>query len=147
MKMRLVIMDKEKHIVRINRFFKWLLYMAGYTIVFIFVGSFFKSFYIDTTHNYFFYPVVAVLIIYFLNQTIKPALVTLTIPITGITLGLFYPFINLFILKLTDWILGSHFQLYDTFIALFIAILLSIMNFLMEELVIKQIIKKVKRHE
>ena len=145
--MRLVIMDRKKNIVRINRFFKWLLYMACYTLVFVFVGSFFKSFYIDTTHYYFLYPAVAVLIIYFLNQTIKPTLVKLTIPITGITLGLFYPFINLFILKLTDWILGSHFQLYDTFIALFIAILLSIMNFLMEELVIKQIIKKVKRHE
>ena len=145
--MRLVIIDKEKHKVRINRFFRWLLYMIGYTIVFIFVGSFFKSFYIDTAHHYLIYPAVAVLIIYFLNQTIKPILVSLTIPITGVTLGLFYPCINLFILKLTDWILGSHFQLYDTFIALFIAILLSIMNFLMEELVIKQIIKKVKRHE
>lgn len=144
--MRLVITDKNKHIVRINRILKWLLYMMGYTIVFIFVGSFFKTFYIDTTNHYFVYPVVAVLIIYFLNLTIKPILVKLTIPITGITLGLFYPCINLFILKLTDWILAEHFQLYDIFIALFIAILLSIMNFLMDELVIKQIIKRVKKY-
>ena len=31
------------------------------------------------------------------KQTIKPFLVWLTIPITGLTMGLFYPFINLII--------------------------------------------------
>ncbi len=143
--MRLVIKDKNKHQLRINRIFDWLLYIIGYTIVFVFVGSFFKTFYIDTKF-YLLYPTCAVLIILILNQTIKPLLIKLTIPITGLTYGLFYPCINLFILKLTDWILGKHFQLYDIFIALFIAILLSIMNFLMEELVIKQIIKKVTTH-
>ena len=68
------------------------------------------------------------------------------IPITGITLGLFYPFINLFILKLVDWILGSHFQLENIWIALLVAILLSIINFVMEELVIKPIIKRVNKN-
>ena len=75
----------------------------------------------------------------------KPILFTITIPIIGITLGLFYPFINLFILKLADWILGSHFNLENIFIAFFVAILLSVMNFIMEEL-IKNIIKRVKSH-
>jgi len=143
--MRLVVKDKEKNKVRINRLIKWILYMLGYTLVFVAVCSMFKSIYIDLTH-YFIYPFLAVLIIYILNQTIKPILVRLTIPITGVTLGLFYPFINLFILKLTDWILNSHFQLYNFWIALFVAILLSVMNFLMEE-VIKQIIKKVMPNE
>ena len=93
----------------------------------------------------FFWSLLTVLIIYLLNKTIKPVLITLTIPITGLTLGLFYPFINLFILKLVDWILGPHFELDNIYIALLVAIILSIMNFIMEE-IIKTIIKKVKKH-
>ena len=89
---------------------------------------------------------MAVLIIYLLNKAVKPFLVSLTIPITGLTFGLFYPFINLFILKLTDWILLDHFDLKDFWVALFISILISIMNFFMEELVIRPIIRKVQKH-
>ena len=137
--MRLVIKEKSK--TRINGLVEWLLYMAGYTIVFILVTNLFKTIYIDTNHslNWAFLTVV---IIYVLNKTIKPILVALTIPITGITLGLFYPCINVFILKITDWLLGSHFEVTNLFVAFFAAILLSIMNFIMEK-IIKKIIEKV----
>jgi len=141
--MRLVI--KEKEVLRLNRMIEWLIYMLGYTVVFIIVAKLFKSVYIDENH-FFIYSTFITLIIYILKKTLKPILVTLTIPITGLTLGLFYPFINLFILKLADWIFGKHFDLKNIFIALFVAILLSIMNFLVEE-IIKKIIKKVKHHE
>ena len=140
--MRLVI--KEKDVVRLNKFIEWLLYMIGYIIVFILVSSVFSSVHIDHTH-FFLYSTLIVFVIYILNITLKPILFKITIPITGITLGLFYPFINLFILKLADWILGSHFDLENIYIALFAAILLSVMNFIMEEL-IKKIIKRVKIH-
>ena len=140
--MQLIIKEKDK--VRINRLVDWLIYMVGYTLVFIGVTSFFKSVYIDSNHIYI-WSTIIVLIIYFLNKTVKPLLVTLTIPITGLTLGLFYPFINLFILKLVDWLLGSHFQFENIYIALFVAILLSIMNFIMEE-IIRKIIKRVKHN-
>lgn len=140
--MRLIVKENEK--TRINKILEWLLYMLGYTIVFILVTSFFESIYIDQNH-FFIYSTIIVLIIYILNKTVKPALFKLTIPITGLTLGLFYPCINVFILKLTDWILGKHFDLKNIYIALFVAILLSVMNFIMEEL-IKGIIKKVKHH-
>lgn len=139
------IVIKGKSSERLNRILDWLIYMAGYTLVFILVTNMFKSIYIDINHS-FIYSVLIVLILYILNKTIKPALVTLTIPITGITLGLFYPFINLFILKLVDWILGSHFEFENIWIALLVAILLSIMNFIMEELIIKPIIKRVKKN-
>ena len=86
------------------------------------------------------------MVIYILNKTVKPILVTLTIPITGITLGLFYPCINVFILKLTDWLLGKHFEVKDLLIAIVVAVLLSITNFIMEE-IINNIIRKVKKHE
>ena len=141
--MHLIIQHKNSE--RLNRFLDWLLYMVGYTLVFILVTNMFKSIYIDINHS-FIYSILIVLILYILNKTLKSVLVTLTIPITGLTLGLFYPFINLFILKLVDWILGPHFELENLKIALLVAILLSIINFIMEELVIKPIIKRVKRN-
>ena len=80
---------KEKNKVRINHIIDWLLYMVGYTLVFILVTSLFKSIHIDKDHLIL-WSFIIVLIIYLLNKTVKPILVTLTIPITGITL----PFIS-----------------------------------------------------
>ena len=142
--MKLVIKDKKK--LRINKVFEWLLYLVGYIISFIIVTNLFDSIYIDLNH-YFIYSILIVTVLSLLNKTIKPILVTLTIPITGITLGVFYLFINLFMLKLTDWIFGDHFQLENIFIAFFVAILLSVVNFLIENLIVKPIIKGVKKHE
>ena len=141
--MKLIIREKNK--VRLNRLLDWILYMAGYTLVFILVTSLFDSIVIDSNHLIL-WSIIIELIIYVLNKTVKPILVTLTIPITGITLGLFYPCINVFILKLADWLLGKHFEIKNLLIALLAAILISIMNFIMNE-IIKKIIKKVKRHE
>ena len=141
--MRLII--KEKNYTRINRGVDWLLHMAGYTIVFIFVTSLFHSIHIDEKHLIL-WSILIELLIYVLNKTVKPILVTLTIPITGLTLGLFYPFINVFILKLADWLLGKHFEITNIYIAFFAAILLSIMNFIMEK-IIESIIRRVKKKE
>ena len=141
--MKLII--KEKNVTRINKVIEWLIYMIGYTLVLILVSSMFKSVYIDKDH-FLIYAILIELVLYVLNKTLKPILFTITIPITGITLGLFYPFINLFILKLADWIFGSHFQLENVYIAFFVAILISIMNLIVEGL-IGSIIKKVKHHE
>ncbi len=137
--MQLIQKDKIKKVI------DWILHMIGYTIVFIFVTSFFHSFYIDSNHLIF-WSIIIVLSIYLLNKTIKPVLVTLTIPITGITLGLFYPCINVFILKLVDWILGPHFEIQNLLIALLVAVLLSITNFLMEH-ALKHILREVKKNE
>ena len=141
--MKLII--KEKNVTRINKVIEWLIYMIGYTLVLILVSSMFKSVYIDKDH-FLIYAILIELVLYVLNKTLKPILFTITIPITGITLGLFYPFINLFILKLADWIFGSHFQLENIYIAFFVTILISIMNLIVEGL-IGSIIKKVKHHE
>ena len=47
---------------------------------------------------------LATLIISILNITIKPVLFVLTLPITTLTLGIFYPFINVIILKIAVYI-------------------------------------------
>lgn len=124
----------------------WLIYMLGYTLVFLLASYLFETFHIDTSH-FGIYAFLSVVIVYFLNKTIKPILVTFTLPITGITLGLFYFVINVFILKITDWILGSHFNLGTTIYAFFIAIFISAMNLLMEGIVIKPLIRRFKKNE
>ena len=48
---------------------------------------------------------IAVIIVFILNRTIKPLLVWMTLPLTALTLGLFYPLINILVLKITDFIL------------------------------------------
>lgn len=139
--MGIVKKSKEKA----HGFVEWLIYLVGYTFAFILVTSFFDSVYVDNNHIII-WSFVIVLFMSILNKTIKPALVTLTIPITGLTLGLFYPFINVILLKIVDLALGKHFELHNIFILFFFAIFLSIMNFIMEE-IIKKIIRGIKSHE
>lgn len=144
--MRLVVLGKNNQL-RFNRLLEWLLSMVCYAIVFFAVCVFFSSCYIDMNY-YGIYGLLAVMIISVLNNTIKPLLVAWTMPITGFTFGLFYPCINLFILKLTDWILQGHFDLKNIWIALLISILLSIMNAIMDRVIIKPLIKGVEKdHE
>ena len=127
----------------INSFIDWLIYITSYTIILIVVSILFKSVYIDNSY-YGLWALIASVIIYILNKTIKPIIFLLTLPITGITLGLFYPFINVFILKITDWILGDYFQTKNIFILFFVAILISILNFLMEKVIVEPITKRGK---
>lgn len=139
--MKLLIKEKNKY--RINYFFDWLFHIIAYTIVFILITTLFKTIYVDS-NNLILWSSIIVIVLYILNKTIKPVLVTLTIPITGLTLGLFYPCINVLILKLTDWLLGKHFEITSLLSALIFAILLSISTFIVNE-IIKKIIDKVKR--
>ena len=140
--MKIIIKENKK--IRLNKFIEWLLYMIGYSLVLICVTTLFKNtLYID--NSYFgLWSLIATIIIYILNKTIKPLLVWLTLPITALTLGLFYPFINILILNIVSWILGPHFEIPGGIIMTFvIAVLISIMNLIMKS-IIKKIIEGVK---
>ena len=115
-----------------------MLYILGYTLVLLIVDAIFNSFDVDN----FWYELLAVVIIYVLNKTVRPIIFKLTIPITALTFGLFYPFINFLILKIVDLILGDHFNIYGFWSGLLIAICISIMNFFVEELIVKPIIRR-----
>lgn len=130
-----------------NKIIEWLIYMIGYAIVLITVSVFFKSLYID--NSYFgLYALLASIIIYVLNQTIKPIIFYITLPLTAISLGLFYPLINVLILYITDFILGNKFEIHGIFMSFFIAIIISLLNILMEGMIIKPLInRKVKNNE
>ena len=141
--MRVII--KEKNKIRLNKLLEWLIYMIGYSIVLITVSIIFKNtLYIDNSY-YGVWSLIATIIIYILNKTIKPLIVWLTIPITALTLGLFYPFINILILNIVSWILGPHFNIPGGIIMTFvIAVLISIMNLIMKN-IISKILEGVKQ--
>ena len=127
-----------------NRFVSWLLYMLGYAIVLISVSLIFKkTFYIDPSY-YGLYAFLAAIIIYILNQTIKPVLFYITLPITAITFGLFYPLLNVLVLDITSFILGKHFQIHGIILPFVIAVIISILNMFMEGMIIKPLIHKGK---
>lgn len=137
---------KKEVMEDINRFLEWVIYMVGYTVAFLIVSKCFKTFEINNEHAYT-YAFISVILIYILNKTVKPILFTLTLPITGLTLGLFYFVINSTILKLVDVIMGDRVNFTNIWVLFFIAILLSIMNVLIEGLIIKPIVKRLKSHE
>ena len=141
--MKLVIIENKS--ARINKFLDWLLYMIGYALILITVSILFKNTIFIDSNCFGFWGLIAAIIIYFLNKTIKPILVWLTLPLTGLTFGLFYPFVNVLVLNITDFILGEHFIIHGLFMSFIIAVLISLMNILLQEIVIKSIIKGGKK--
>lgn len=127
--------------MKISKSLDWFIHMVGYALVLITVSVLFqKIIYID--NSYFgLWGLIAVIIIFVLNRTIKPILVWMTLPLTALTLGLFYPLINLFILKITDFILGPHFSIHGTISIFFVSILISIMNAIMDNVIIDGLLK------
>ena len=131
--------------MKINKYLDWFIHMVGYTLVLITVSLIFNdTVYID--NSYFgLWGLIAVIIIFDLNRTIKPLLVWMTLPLTALTLGLFYPLINILILKITDFILGIHFDIKGKFILFIVSIVISIMNAIMDNLIIDNLLKGKKR--
>lgn len=119
----------------LNIWIDWLIHTIGYALILIFVSLIFtKTVQID--NSYFgLWAFLAAVLIGICNVTIKPVLVWLTIPITALTLGIFYPFINVIILKIVSWILGSHFNINGLFMSFFIAVLISILNQVMDSVI------------
>ncbi len=151
--MKREINDKKKNINNQNSM-KWnkkesiskgldtFIHLVGYTLVLITVSVIFKK--IVFISNIWF-GFLAVLIIFILNKTVKPVLTWLTIPLTAMTLGLFYPLINAFILKLSDWILGSQFDVNGIIWLIVVSIVITIMNAIMDNFIIDGIIKGGKK--
>ena len=136
---------KNKLKLHLDKLLDWILHFIFYAIILVFVATFFDSFHIDDKHLYT-YGILATLIIFILNRTIKPIIFRLTLPLTGITLGLFYPFINVIILKITEWILGSHFEITGIWTVFFIAILISLMNIIIDNVIITPIMRRIRKN-
>lgn len=126
---------------KINKYLDWLIHMLGYTLVLITVSLIFKNTIIIDNAYFGLWGFIAVLIIFVLNRTIKPLLVWLTLPLTALTLGLFYPLINVLVLKITDFILMDHFEINGIFFVFIVSIVISIMNAIMDNLIINTFLK------
>lgn len=126
------------------KFIEWMIYMIGYALILISISVLFKNTIQIDNHYSGLWALIAAIMINFLNRTIKPVIVWLTIPITALTMGIFYPFINVFILHIVDFVLGNHFSVNGIFMCVIVAILISIMNMLMDEIVIKPLLERKK---
>ena len=135
-------MKKNK---KINKYLDWLIHMVGYAIVLITVSLIFqKTIYID--NSYFgLWGLIAVIIVFILNRVVKPTLLFLALPLTAMTLGLTYPLVNMLILKLTDWILMSHFDIKGFGMLLIVSIVITIMNAVMDNIIIDILLKGKKK--
>ena len=67
------------------------------------------------------------------------------LPLTALTLGLTYPLVNLLILKLTDWILMSHFDIKGFGMLIIVSIVITIMNAIMDNVIIDTFLKGKKK--
>lgn len=128
---------------RLNLFIEWLIYMVGYAIVLLLTSNLFRPLYVEN----FIYGFIAAVIIYVLNKTVKPFLVTISLPLIGMSLGLFYFVINVLILLIVDLLLGTHFKMTGIFSPFIIAIFISVTNVLLDNLIIKPIIERIRKDE
>lgn len=125
-----------------NTILDWLIQIVAYSVVLISLSLVFKKTLIIDSSMFGIWAIISTVLIFILNKTIKPVLVWLTLPLTAITLGIFYPFINVFILNIVDVLLGRHFTVNGIFMSLLVSILLSLINGLMDALVVKPITRR-----
>lgn len=127
--------------MKIGKYTDWLIRMIGYALVLIAVSLVFNdTVYVDDSY-FGFWGLITVVIIFLLNKTIKPVIVWLTLPLTALTMGLFYLIINVFILKITDFILMSHFDIHGIIMSVIVSIVISTMNVIMDKVITNNIIK------
>ena len=117
---------------RLSNFLDWLISIVCYALVLLLATLVFKKTIIIDNSLCGFWFLIASLVIYLLNKLVKPILVFITLPITGITMGLFYPFINVIIFFINDFIMGSHFEIKGILMALVVAIFISIVRKIIE---------------
>lgn len=136
-----VIQEKEKKDIFISSFLEFLLGIVVYAIILLIINAIFKGVYVEN----FAWALITALFISFFNSTIKPALIYFTLPVTIATMGIFYPFINVIILKLTSLILGGHFKIEGLLIPFLVAIFISILRIVFDKWMVKPIMKRVRK--
>lgn len=80
----------------------------------------------------FFSALLVAVILALLNRIVKPVIVLFTLPITFLTLGIFYLVINVMMVYLASWVLGGGFVVEGFFSALFFSIVLSVVNSILD---------------
>lgn len=107
------------------------------TMVIMISSKLFENFEVSS----FIYGFLGAIIISILNETIKPILKVLMLPVTILSLGILYPFINVIVLKITSLILGSNFIVIGWIIPFFIAIFMSILSLLLDSIITRPLLR------
>ena len=142
--MKVVVNSKKKNTLRFNLILEFILYSVCYTAIFLLVEKMFKSFVIEDEHKII-YAFLSIVIIYVLDKLVKPILVTIATPITGLTFGLFYFVINSFILWLTSGLMFGKLHFGEIWVLFFISIVLAALNWIIEKLIIEPIVRKANK--
>lgn len=119
----------RKKMKELSFFIKIIVYLLAFTIV--------ETLFTGVRINGFFTLIAVGVLFGLLNAFVKPVLVLLTLPLTAFTFGLFYLFINTFMLWLTSALLPG-FEISDFATAFWAAIILSISIWLIEMLFLKR---------
>lgn len=106
------------------------------SIVLILASKIFKGFYIKS----FGYAIITSLVISLLSSTVKPFLKLVFLPVTIFTTGIFYPFVNVIILKLASLIMGDAFIVQGWILPFFIAIFISAITLILDKVITKNVI-------
>ena len=114
---------------------QFLVGILVYALVLMIATNIFKGIYISN----FAYAIVAALILSILDYYVKPIIVFFTWPLTLITLGLAYPVVNVIMLHMCDWIMGSAFEIGGFINAFIIAIFISILRIFLDNIITKNV--------
>lgn len=130
--------SNKKSYFKLSLFSEWLISMFGYAIVLLIASSLFEGFYVKNIG----YALIGSILIFIFNKTLKPILIYMSLPLIGVTLGIFYFVINVFILYLVDLILGSGFEVVGMLSPIIISMFISLLNLITQKLIIKPIIER-----
>lgn len=117
-----------------------LVYIVLYSLTFYIAGCLLKLFYINSRYVYVI-SILAGILIYLFNRTIRPLLNHFTLPLTGLTFGLFYFVNNAIILKLVELILNQNVKFNNIVSLLIISFVMTIISFIIEEVFVKPFLK------
>lgn len=132
---------------RIIRILELLIHILSYAIILQLMSMIFNSIIQIDNSSFGIWGILVSLVIYILNKTVKPIIVKLTLPITGLTMGLFYFVINYFIIKLGDWIFVNRFNINGLMMGFLVAVIITLLNVIIDKFIIEPILKKEKKNE
>ncbi|GHH97524.1 phage holin family protein [Neobacillus kokaensis] len=113
---------------------RWLIGCLINAVLFLALAGFFReSFYISG----FSAALQASILLSILNVLVRPLLILLTLPATVLTMGLFLFVINAITLELTDYLMGSAFEIDGFGMALFFAVLMSLVNLVIQKTILE----------
>lgn len=118
---------------------RWLISLVINSLVFIVVAGFLQpDFYVANVKT----AIIAALVLSILNTIVRPILIFITLPFTILSLGLFLFIINAIILEMTDYLLGSSFEVNGFGTAIIAAFLISIFSMLLHHFLVDPFFKK-----